>query len=78
MQTTGDEQEGQRSQVPGAFLDRIIQTLHEYVQGSFAQLVFNLDEVGISDLDDRKTQKGIAFAAMPSMVRRYIMEYLQM
>jgi hypothetical protein len=46
------------------FLERIIQDLHEYVQGCVAELVFNLDEVGISDWEDRKTQKVIALAAM--------------
>jgi hypothetical protein len=60
-------QGAQRLQVAGVFLERIIQDLNEYVQGCVAELVFNLDEVGISDWEDRKTQKGIA-----------IMEYLEM
>jgi hypothetical protein len=42
-------QEGQRSQVPGAFLETIIQNLHEHVQGCVVEQVFDLDEVGISD-----------------------------
>jgi hypothetical protein len=53
-----------RSQVPGAFLERIIQNLHEYVQGYAAELVFNLDEVGISDWEERKTNTVIALPAM--------------
>jgi hypothetical protein len=35
--------------------------LKEHVQGRLAELVFNLDEVGISDWDDRETRK----AAVP-------------
>jgi hypothetical protein len=38
--------------------------LHEYLQGCVTELVFNLDEVGISDCEDRKTNKVIALAAM--------------
>jgi hypothetical protein len=57
-------QEGQRSQGPEAFLERIIQDLHEYIQGCVAELVFNLDEVDISDWEDCKTKKVIALAAM--------------
>jgi hypothetical protein len=46
-------QEGQRSQVPGAFLERISQHLHIYIQGCVAELVFNLEEVCISDWEYR-------------------------
>jgi hypothetical protein len=66
IQTKSCAQEGQRSQVPGVFLERIIQDLHEYVQGCVAELVVNLDEVGISDWEDRKTKKVIARAAKRS------------
>jgi hypothetical protein len=34
------------------------------VQGCVSKLVFNLDEVGISDWEDRKTKKVIPLAAM--------------
>jgi hypothetical protein len=64
IQTNSGAQEGQRSQVPGAFFERIIQDLHEYVQGYVAELVFNLDEVGISDWEGRKTKKVIILATM--------------
>jgi hypothetical protein len=73
----GGEEE-QRSQVPGVFLERIVQDLHEYAQGCVGELVFNLDEVGSSDWEDRETKKVIALAAMLTLVRRYIMEYLEM
>jgi hypothetical protein len=51
-------------QVLTAFLERIIHDLHDYVQGCVVELVFNLDEVGISDWEDRKTKKVIALAAL--------------
>jgi hypothetical protein len=64
IQTKSGTQEGQRSQLPGVFLERISQDLHEYIQGCVAEFVFNLDEVGISDWEDRKTKKVIALATM--------------
>jgi hypothetical protein len=57
IQLKSGAQEGQRSQVPGVFLERITQDMHEYLQGCVAELVFNLDEVGISDWEDRKTKE---------------------
>jgi hypothetical protein len=57
-------QEGQQSQVPVAFLERITHDLHEYVQGCVAELVFNLSEVAISDSEDCKTKTVIVLAAM--------------
>jgi hypothetical protein len=76
IQTKSGAQEWQRSQVPGAFLDRTIQDVHEYVQGCVAELVFHLDEVGISDWEGRKTKRVIAIAAMFAQI--IIMEYLEM
>jgi hypothetical protein len=63
IQAISGAQEGQRSQVPGAFLERRIQDLHDYVQGRVAELVFHLDEIGISDWEDCKTKKVSALAA---------------
>jgi hypothetical protein len=34
------------------------------VQGWVAELMFNLDELGISDWEERETKKAIALAAM--------------
>jgi hypothetical protein len=62
-------------EVPGVFLERIIQDLHEYVHGSVAELVFNLDEVGISDLEDRKRRK--LSSPTRCLARGYIMRYLE-
>jgi hypothetical protein len=64
IQTKRGAQEWQRSHVPAVFPERIIQTVHECIQGRVTELVFNLDEVGISDWEDRKTKKVIALAAM--------------
>jgi RecJ-like exonuclease len=45
-------------------VERTIQDVHDYVQGCVAELVLNLDEVGISDWEDHKTTKVIVPAAM--------------
>jgi hypothetical protein len=58
------------------FLDKTIQELNEHVKGCIAELVFNLDEVGISDWEDRKPRKVIA--RRRCLARRYIMAYLGM
>ena len=50
-------QEEARLQVPRVFLDETIRSMHEAVQGCASDLVFNLDEVGISDWEDRKPKK---------------------
>jgi hypothetical protein len=46
------------------FLERTEQDLKEHVQRCVAELMFNLDEVGISDWEDRKTKTVIVTAAM--------------
>jgi hypothetical protein len=74
--TKSAPQEQQRMKVPRAFPERTIQDLHDYVEGWVAELVFNLDEVGISDYEDRETQKVIA--APRCSIRRYFMEYREM
>jgi hypothetical protein len=68
-------QEEQRLRVPRAFLERAIKDLHDHVQGCVADLVFNLDEVGISDWEDRKTKKVVV--PPRCLVRPYIMRYLE-
>jgi hypothetical protein len=42
-------QEHSRLEVPRAFLDETICCLRDYVQGMKAELVSNLDEVGMSE-----------------------------
>jgi hypothetical protein len=50
-------QEEPRFQVSRIFLMETICTMHETLQGCPVDLVFNLDEVGISDWEDRKPKK---------------------
>jgi hypothetical protein len=76
MQTKSTSQGEQRLQVPRVFLERTSQDLNEHVEGCLAELVFNLQEAGMSDWEDRNTRK--AGAAREWKARRYIMEYLEM
>jgi hypothetical protein len=57
---TSSPRDSQRLEVPRCFLEETILYLGEFVQGRPAELVFNLDEVGISDWEDRQTKKVIA------------------
>jgi hypothetical protein len=50
-------QEVPRLQVPQVFIDRTVRGMHEAVQDRPADLVFNRDEVGISDCEDRQPKK---------------------
>jgi hypothetical protein len=50
-------QENPRLEVPRVFLDETIRCLQDYVHGMKAELVFNLDEVGMSEWEDRKPKK---------------------
>jgi hypothetical protein len=62
--TKRSPQDEQRLQVPRVLLARTIQELNEHVKGCIAELVFNLDEVGISDWENRKPRKVIVPATM--------------
>jgi hypothetical protein len=56
FKTKSTPQEQQRLQVSRMFLERTVQDLKEHVQRCMAELMFNLDEIGISDRGDRKTK----------------------
>jgi hypothetical protein len=56
-------QEVQRLDIPHYFLDETIQCIAQFMQGRPAELVFNLDEVGISEWEDRKTRKVIVLVS---------------
>jgi hypothetical protein len=58
-------------------LERTVQNVNEYVQGCTAELVFNLDEIGISDWQDRKARKVVVSFRRPFAVARYITECLE-
>jgi hypothetical protein len=57
IQREGAAQEGQRLQVPRAFLQQTIPELNDNRQGCMVESVSNLEEVGISDWEDRKTKR---------------------
>ena len=57
-------QEAQRLEVPRCFLEETIRCITTYVAGRATELVFNLDEVGISDWEDRKPKKVIVPQSM--------------
>jgi ribosomal protein L18E len=54
--TKSTPREQQRWQVPRIFPERTVQDLKEQVQRCVAELVFNRDEVDISDWEDGKTK----------------------
>jgi hypothetical protein len=64
IQTKSVPQEWHLLQVSRMFLGRTVQNLNEHVLWCVTELVFNLNEVGISDWADRKTRKAIALATM--------------
>jgi hypothetical protein len=54
--------------VPRVFLDETICYLREFVQVMKEELVFDLDEVGMSDWEDRKDKKVVVPAALDSQM----------
>jgi hypothetical protein len=50
-------QEAQRLKTPRCFLEETVRSIAQHVQGRPTELVFNLDEVGISEWDDRTVKK---------------------
>jgi hypothetical protein len=46
--------------VPRVYLEHHIATMKTHIVGKFSELIFNLDEVGSSEWDDRKPRKAIA------------------
>jgi hypothetical protein len=69
--------EDNRLTVPRDQLEAHIQTMKTLIDGHFSELVFNLDEVGSSEWEDRKPKKIIAPRSVPadqvfhSVARRY-------
>jgi hypothetical protein len=56
-ETKSTPQEDARLEVPRIFLDETVCYLGEYVHGMKAELVLNLDEVGVSEWEGRKDKK---------------------
>jgi hypothetical protein len=65
-------QESQRLEVPRYFLEETVRCIAQHVQGPPTELVFNLDEVGISEWENRKVKKKNAIVPDRREVRRYI------
>jgi hypothetical protein len=57
--TKGARQEETRFEVPRVFLHEIAPFLGESVQGMKAKLAFNLDEIGMSEWENRKDKRKI-------------------
>jgi Tfp pilus assembly PilM family ATPase len=57
LQTKKVPREGQQMQVLRVFLQSAIQNLNKQIQGYAAELIFNLDEVGMSDWEVAKREK---------------------
>jgi hypothetical protein len=57
-------QEHARLEVSREFLDETTRCLRDHVHGMRAELVFNLDQVGMSEWEDRKVKKVIVLMTM--------------
>jgi hypothetical protein len=57
-------QENQRVEVPRVFLEVAIEGIRTHVQNTCADLVFNLDEIGVSEWEGRAERKVIVPSAM--------------
>jgi hypothetical protein len=66
MQMESAFSEEDRLWVPSIFLEQILHDLNEYVQGSMYERVFNLEEVGICESEDRKAGKAVVPATARS------------
>jgi hypothetical protein len=56
-ETKSTPQEDMRLEVPRVFLNATVHHLRQYVQGMKAELVFNLDQLGVSQWEDRRDRK---------------------
>jgi hypothetical protein len=64
FETTSISQENPRFEVLGVVLEAKIEGFREYGYNSYAELVFNLDKVGIRELGDRAERKVIIPSTM--------------
>jgi hypothetical protein len=58
-QTKSAPQEVHRLEVPRRFLDETVRCINEFVNGLPTQFIFNLDETGISEWEDRASKSAI-------------------
>jgi hypothetical protein len=64
FETNISPRENQRLEVSRVFLGAVIEGIRTHVQNACAEFVFNLDEVGISEWEDRVERKPIIPSAM--------------
>jgi hypothetical protein len=64
FETTSRPQENPRFEIPRSLLDAMLECLRQQVQDRCAELVFNLDEVGISEWEDGVARKAIVPVSM--------------
>ena len=64
-------QEDRGLTVPRIHLEEHIRNLKKYVEGAFADLVFNLDEVGSSDWEDKAKRQVYVHVDMPDQEIRH-------
>jgi hypothetical protein len=57
MPNESSPQEAERFEVPHCFLDQTLLCISEFLQSRPVELVFNLDEIEISEWEDRKAKK---------------------
>jgi transposase len=73
FETKNSPPENQRLEAPRVFLEAAIESIRTHVQNACAYLVFNFDEIGINEWDDRVERKVI----VPSAIReqKILMEF---
>jgi hypothetical protein len=62
----GAQQELQRRQIPRSYLDRYLAVINSWVPLVRAELIFNLDETGLSDWEERKPKP----ALIPTTIKK--------
>jgi hypothetical protein len=64
FETKSSPQENQRLEVPRVVLEAAIEDIQTHIQNAYADLVFNLNEIGISEWEDRVERKVIVPSTM--------------
>jgi hypothetical protein len=64
FETTSRPQANPRLEIPRSFLDPMVECLRKHVHHCCAELVFTLDEVGLSEWDDRVARQVIVPVSM--------------
>jgi hypothetical protein len=70
-ETKSTPSEDARRKVRCIFLDESVRFLGEYVYGMKIELLFNLDEVGVSEWEDRKDKKVVILRVLSDQTIHY-------